>query len=421
MFIYANLMCIEIILDILILFYTPKAKLFKPNYLNKSICLNYQKNIENIQYFFNDSNYNNITENFTETLSKKLQLSLRINLTSLSFTIILLFCALLAVFIGIRRSYKQNIYSFKNNFINCHPVASIFRIYLIFINWAMNLAIYVKIKNIRKNLDKINLTDDIFRGIIIVIVLFTIYLIYFIVFIIIVSNYYDFRSIDDDIDYLKKKIRELENENNDLKKKIKEKPNEIDVYSDREVINKVVVTNPDNKDKDNIVLLKNNQLKEKQIKELKSNNKKLLEENQQKNNEIKELRNEKSNLLKENQQKDNEIKELRNKNRDLLEENRQKEKELKELTSNNPYILKKNEKLLSIIFFSLDQKIHHSFICKNTDLFIHLEKSLYEVYDNLKNDENYFLLGGNKINRFVTIEENKIKNGDIIFVYQNGF
>ena len=320
MFIYANLMFIEIILEIIILFYTPQAKLFKPNYLNKSICLNYQKNIENIQYFFNDSNYNNITENFTETLSKKLQLSLKINLTSLSFTIILLFFSLLAVFIAICLSYKQNIYSFKNNFIDCHTGTTFFKFLLVFITWTMNLAIYVKIKNIRKNLDKINLTDDILKGIIIVIVLFTIYILYIIVFFFLVRGYYDFISIDDDIDYLKKKIRELENENNNLKKKIKEKPNEIDVYSDREAINKVVVTNPDNKDKDNIVLLKNNQLKEKQIKELKSNNKKLLEENQQ---------------------KDNEIKELRNKNRDLLEENRQKEKELKELTSNNPFILKK--------------------------------------------------------------------------------
>ena len=216
MFIYANLMCIEIILDILILFYTPKAKLFKLNYLNKSICLNYQKKIENIQYFFNDFNYNNITENFTETLYKKLQLSLRINLTSLSFTIILLFFALLAVFIGIYFSYKQNIYSFKNCFIFCHFLMNQSKMLLIFINWAMNLAIYVKIKNIRKNLDKINLTDDILRGIIIVIVLFSIYLLYMIVFTIIGKKYCDFISIEDDIDCLKKKIRVLENKNNNL-------------------------------------------------------------------------------------------------------------------------------------------------------------------------------------------------------------
>ena len=204
MFIYANLMFIEIILDILILLYTPKPKLFKPNYLNKSICLNYQKKIENIQYFFNDFNYQNITENYTETLSKKLQLSLRINLTSLSFTIILLSLSLLAVFKVLRSNYKQNIYSFKIEFIDCHYVTNVFKLLLIYINWAMNLAIYVKIKNIRKNLDKINLTDDILRGIIIVIVLFSIYLLYMIVFTIIGRKYYDFISIDDDIDYLKK-------------------------------------------------------------------------------------------------------------------------------------------------------------------------------------------------------------------------
>ena len=167
--------------------------------------MSYQKKIENIQYFFNDFNYNNTIEKFTEILSNKLQLSLEINLASLSFSIILLIFSLLAVLIGISISSNQSIYSFKNNFIICQLISNTSKLLLIFINWAMNLAIYVKIKNIRKDLDKINLTDDIFRGIIIVIVIFSIYLLYMIVLIIIGKKYCDFISIDDDIDYLKKK------------------------------------------------------------------------------------------------------------------------------------------------------------------------------------------------------------------------
>ena len=59
-------------------------------------------------------------------------------------------------------------------------------------------------------------------------------------------------------------------------------------------------------------------------------------------------------------------------------------------------------------------------ICKNTDLFSRLEIELYKVeeYKEFKQTENYFIVNGKKINRFETLEENGIKNSDIITLNQ---
>ena len=46
---------------------------------------------------------------------------------------------------------------------------------------------------------------------------------------------------------------------------------------------------------------------------------------------------------------------------------------------------------------------------------------LYEKYPNYKDTENYFLVNGNRINRNRTLEENKIKNNDILTLLINNF
>ena len=48
---------------------------------------------------------------------------------------------------------------------------------------------------------------------------------------------------------------------------------------------------------------------------------------------------------------------------ELVKELREKEKEIKSLKSAFPFEIKQGEKLMSVIFISTDQKIHHSFIC----------------------------------------------------------
>ena len=48
------------------------------------------------------------------------------------------------------------------------------------------------------------------------------------------------------------------------------------------------------------------------------------------------------------------------------------------------------------------------------DEFAFLEDKIYERYPSYKEGENYFLCNGIKINRFKTMEENKINNGAFI-------
>jgi hypothetical protein len=103
---------------------------------------------------------------------------------------------------------------------------------------------------------------------------------------------------------------------------------------------------------------------------------------------------------------------------ELLKKLELKEKEIKEIKSRYPLELSKGEKLMSIIFQSHDFKFTRSFLCKNTDQFTKLESLLYKEYpEYLENDaENYFLVNGRKIYRYKSLEENGIHNSDIIIL-----
>ena len=89
---------------------------------------------------------------------------------------------------------------------------------------------------------------------------------------------------------------------------------------------------------------------------------------------------------------------------------------LNDLKSKLPFELNEGEKLMTVIFTSTKQDNLRSFICKNTDKFSRLENLLYEIeeYKEYKKVENYFLVHGKKINRYETLEENRIKNSDLI-------
>ena len=94
--------------------------------------------------------------------------------------------------------------------------------------------------------------------------------------------------------------------------------------------------------------------------------------------------------------------------------------DLKEKLQRFPFILEKNEKLISIICSSIDEKIYYPIICKNTDNIYKLEEELYKEYPNLFENKNYnFLWKGKIINRFQTLESNHIKNGDTIILKFN--
>ena len=81
--------------------------------------------------------------------------------------------------------------------------------------------------------------------------------------------------------------------------------------------------------------------------------------------------------------------------------------------------IKPGEVVLAISFVSMgNQDIgHYAVVCKNTDLFVRLEEKLYNEYPQFKNYETYFEVKTKRIKRFKTLDENKIKNGDIINVF----
>ena len=61
--------------------------------------------------------------------------------------------------------------------------------------------------------------------------------------------------------------------------------------------------------------------------------------------------------------------------------------------------------------------INYSMACKTTDLFSSLEERLYQDYPNYRNIEKIFMVNTNRISRNKTLEENNIKNNDIINIF----
>jgi len=92
-----------------------------------------------------------------------------------------------------------------------------------------------------------------------------------------------------------------------------------------------------------------------------------------------------------------------------IEKRNEKEKELIEEIS--------GEQLMTVIFTSEDENVHHSFFCKNTDKLKDLEFKLYEIYPEYSKTDNSFLCNGRKIIKSKDLEYNQIKNSDIITLY----
>ena len=116
-----------------------------------------------------------------------------------------------------------------------------------------------------------------------------------------------------------------------------------------------------------------------------------------------------------------EVEELKNKSintndikliKDILEINKNKANEIK--LNILPLLSKSEEKLMSIIFKSFDENINYSVICKNTDEFEKIESLLYDKYPEYKELKNNFILNGKEIDKSKSLEENGIKNSDII-------
>ena len=130
-------------------------------------------------------------------------------------------------------------------------------------------------------------------------------------------------------------------------------------------------------------------------------------------NNIKEIEiklNEKDNIIKEQT-----FNMLNNSNIEY----KNKKLELKDqINQFKSYFLSPGENLISIKFISCDQIINFSTFAKPNDNFSKIEKILYNNYPNYRDIENYFLVNGKIINKYKTIEENEIKNNDIITLNQ---
>jgi len=192
-----------------------------------------------------------------------------------------------------------------------------------------------------------------------------------------------------------------------------------------QTINNNILNNEinDKINEESVKLRKENSYLKKELKVLKEEFKNEKIKNQQLNLKIKEL-NEIIKNEKENKFKKNNIINSNNKIIELFEELRTKEKEIKDkneeiknLKSRFPFELGENEELMSVIFISSNQKIHYSIICKNTDQFTKIETQLYKEYPEYGNLENYFVVKGNKINKYKSLKDNNIKNSDIITLH----
>ena len=106
-------------------------------------------------------------------------------------------------------------------------------------------------------------------------------------------------------------------------------------------------------------------------------------------------------------------------------DNEQKIKKLEEIIKSlNSQIndLKNNsrEEIIAILFKSLDENIQRPISCKMTDTFIQIEEKIYNEYPEYKDFNTYFTVNGNEIERNKTIDENKIKDGNIIIINIDG-
>ena len=224
-------------------------------------------------------------------------------------------------------------------------------------------------------------------------------------------------NFEKDIEVKEKIINEEKNNNKKLNEEIKKLQN---IIKDKE--------NIINKEKNNSKVLNSkittiqNKIKDKEkiIIEKTNDNKKLNEEIiklQKLINDKENIINEKTSKIDVLNEKMQEVISFDNKNAkicELFEKLDMKQNEINKIKSKFPFELSEEENLMTIIFVSCDQKIHYSVICKNTDKFTRIEHLLYEKYPEYINSENYFILNGNKINKYKTVEENNIKNSDII-------
>ena len=110
------------------------------------------------------------------------------------------------------------------------------------------------------------------------------------------------------------------------------------------------------------------------------------------------------------------IKTLEDENKNLKEQLNLKIKEIKQIKLSN----RKDEELVNINdimvinFISTDSSVQCGIKCLPTYTFAKVEEELYQIYDDLRDTNNTFIVNGTPILRFKKINENNIHDGDKI-------
>ena len=68
-------------------------------------------------------------------------------------------------------------------------------------------------------------------------------------------------------------------------------------------------------------------------------------------------------------------------------------------------------KIMCVNFISMDEEIHLSIPCIDTDTFAEVEEKLYKQFPEYRGTNNNFIANGKLVSRFKTIAQNKIGNG----------
>ena len=77
------------------------------------------------------------------------------------------------------------------------------------------------------------------------------------------------------------------------------------------------------------------------------------------------------------------------------------------------------DQMFALNFISSDSRLHFAYSCLKKDLFVDIEKKLYEEFPEYKETNNSFVVDGKAILRFKSIEENNLKSGTPILLIQN--
>ena len=86
-------------------------------------------------------------------------------------------------------------------------------------------------------------------------------------------------------------------------------------------------------------------------------------------------------------------------------------KQLQDINNQNKGNYVNMNKLMSVNFISVDQKIHFSVPCIDSDTFAEVEEKLYKEFPEYRETNNNFIANGEPVLRFKTISQNKIGNG----------